>query len=88
MTNMNHKNWHDAYRIQFTNGYIEVVERKSPNGVQEAKCTLHPIAQAAMLFREVVVWANDNKYTHTKMLMRDGQPYFIAWVSPTQEEQQ
>ena len=80
MTNM------DPYRIQFINGYIEVEERKSPNGVQEAKCTLHPIAQTAMLFREVVVWANDNKYTHTKMLMRDGQPYFIAWVSPTQEE--
>jgi hypothetical protein len=82
MTNM------DPYRIQFINGYIEVEEDKSPNGTQEAKCTLYPMAQAAMLFQEVVVWAKNNKYTHTKMLMRDGVPYFIAWLPPTQEEQQ
>ena len=80
MTNM------DPYQIQFANGYIEVEERKSPNGYKEAKCTLHPKGSHTMLFREVAVWANDNKYTHTKMLMRDGQPYFVAWVSPTQEE--
>jgi hypothetical protein len=83
MTNM------DPYQIQFANGYIEVEERKSPNGTREAKCTLYPMAyrtHAATLFQEVVAWANDNNYTHTKMLMRDGQPYFIAWVSPTQEE--
>ena len=78
----------DPYQIQFTNGYIEVEERKSPNGTQEAKCSLYPMTQAAMLFREVVAWANENNYTHTKMLMRDGVPYFIAWVSPSQEEQQ
>ncbi len=82
MTNMN------PYRIQFINGYIEVEERKSPNGTQEAKCTLHPMEQSAMLFREVAEWANENNYTHTKMLMRNGVPYFIAWLSQTQEEQQ
>ena len=86
MTNM------EEYRIQFTNGYIVVEERKSPNGTEEAKCTLHTWKHykqnLSYLFREVVAWANENNYTHTKMLMRDGVPYFIAWVSPSQEEQQ
>lgn len=83
MTNM------DPYQIQFTNGYIEVEERKSPNGTQEAKCSLYPMTHTAVLtlFQEVVAWAA-TKYTHTKMLMRDGVPYFIAWLPPTQEEQQ
>ena len=96
MTNMK------QYRIQFTNGHIVVEERESPNGTREAKCTLHPLYTPegrydgpppyepliTMLFREVVAWADENNYTHTKMLMRDGQPYFIAWVTPSQEEQQ
>lgn len=81
MTNMN------PYRIQFINGYIEVEERKSPNGTLEAKCTLH-YNHLSFLYNEVEAWAADNNYTHTKMLMRDGVPYFIAWVSPSQEEQQ
>ena len=78
----------DPYRIQFINGYIEVVERKSPNGTKEAKCTLYPMYYNAILFKEVMAWAKENNYTHTKMLMRDGVPYFIAWVTPSQEEQQ
>jgi len=84
MTNM------DPYQIQFAIGYIEVEERKSPNGTREAKCILYPTyrTHAATLFQEVVAWAKNNKYTHTKMLMRDGVPYFIAWLPPTQEEQQ
>jgi hypothetical protein len=80
MTNMN------PYRIQFINGYIEVEERKSPNGTPEAKCTLHPMAQTAMLFREVVAWANENNYTHTKLLMRGGDPYVVAWQQISTEE--
>ena len=82
MTNM------DPYQIQFANGYIQVEERKSPNGTKEAKCTLHTTYSLPFLYNEVTAWAAHNNYTHTKMLMRDGQPYFIAWVSPTQEEQQ
>ena len=80
MINMN------PYRIQFINGYIEVEERKSPNGTPEAKCTLHPTAQTAMLFQEVVAWAKENKYTHTKLLMRGGDPYVVAWQQIQMEE--
>ena len=82
MINMN------PYRIQFINGYIEVEERKSPNGTPEAKCTLHPMAQTAMLFQEVVAWANENNYTHTKLLMRGGDPYVVAWQQIQTEEQE
>ena len=82
MTNM------DPYRIQFANGYIEVEERKSPNGTKEAKCTLYTTYSLSFLFNEVMACATHYNYTHTKMLMRDGVPYFIAWVSPSQEEQQ
>jgi len=76
----------NPYRIQFINGYIEVEELKSPNGTPEAKCTLHPMAQTAMLFQEVVAWANENNYTHTKLLVRGGDPYVVAWQQIQTEE--
>jgi len=81
----------DPYRIQFINGYIEVEERKSPNGTPEAKCTLHLwdapyVTKMPRLFQEVVAWANENNYTHTKLLMRGGDPYVVAWQQIQMEE--
>jgi len=84
----------DKYKIQFTNGYIEVEERKSPNGTLEAKCTLHVgpyVSKMPALFQEVVAWAKENNYTHTKLLMQgvDNEvptPYVIAWQQISTEE--
>tara|TARA_R110001632_G_scaffold7580_1_gene30216 strand:+ start:56 stop:313 length:258 start_codon:yes stop_codon:yes gene_type:complete len=77
------------YKIQFINGYIEVEERESPNGTPEAKCTLHTLnfdyglppyePLTTMLFQEVVAWAKENNYTHTKLLMLNGAPYVVVW---------